>query len=179
MPKKVEASIEIEASEEEEVEEDEILPIKISKKTGKPIKQLSIKQLENLKTGRERGLVIKKCIAENKDITKTTKYIKEVRDIKNKKIEQTNTILKEELEEIIEEKEPIRKSIKKKKKKFIQVECSDSEESESDGIVIKKEEIIVPPPIIEDPFSIERLLKQKLYNQRVDEITKFMLNKNK
>jgi len=73
----------------------------------------------------------------------------------------------------------LRKSIKKKKKKFIQVECSDSEESESDGIVIKKEEIIVPPPIIEDSFSIERLLKQKLYNQRVDEITKFMLNKNK
>jgi len=180
MPTKIKASIESEVSEEIlESEEDEILPIKLSKKTGKPVKKLSILQLENWKTGRERGFLIKKCIAENKDITKTTAYIKEVRDIKNKKIEQTNKILKEELQEIIEEKEPLRKSIKKKKKKFIQVECSDSEESESDGIVIKKEEIIVPPPIIEDSFSIERLLKQKLYNQRVDEITKFMLNKNK
>jgi len=168
-----------EAGFEEDVEDVKVEEIKISKKTGKPVKKLSILQLENLKIGRERGFVIKKCIAENKDITKTTAYIKEVRDIKNKKIEQTNKILKEELQEIIEEKEPLRKSIKKKKKKFIQVECSDSEESESDGIVIKKEEIIVPPPIIEDSFSIERLLKQKLYNQRVDEITKFMLNKNK
>ena len=174
MPKKI---IEDEVSEEIlESEEDEIPPIKLSKKTGKPVKKLSILQLENLKIGRERGFVIKKCIAENKDITKTTAYIKEVRDIKNKKIEQTNKILKEELQEIIEEKEPLRKSIKKKKKKFIQVECSDSEESESDGIVIEKE-LIVTPPVFEDPFIAERLLKQKLYNDRVTAITNFMLNK--
>ena len=140
---------------------------------------MSEKQLVNLKEGRKKGLIIKKNIAENKDITKTTAYIKEFKDKKNFKIEETNKILKEEFEEIINEKEPIRKSIKKKKKKFIQVECSDSEESESDGFVIKKEEIIVPPPAIEDQFSTERLLRQKLYNQRVDEITKFMLNKNK
>jgi len=178
MPKKVESSIEVEEiqleSEEELIEE----PIKISKKTGKQVKRLSIKQLENLKLGRERGLVIKKNIAENKDITKTTAYIKEFKDKKNLKIEETNKILKEEFEEIINEKEPLRKSIKKKKKKkFIQVECSDSEsESESDGIVIKKEEIIVSP-IIEDTFNAERLLRQKLYNDRVTAITNFMLNK--
>jgi len=182
MPKKIiETLTSIESEEEEiEIEEDvedvKVEEIKISKKTGKPVKKLSILQLENLKIGRERGFVIKKCIAENKDITKTTAYIKEVRDIKNKKIEQTNKILKEELQEIIEEKEPLRKSIKKKKKKFIQVECSDSEESESDGIVIKKE-LIVTPPVFEDPFIAERLLKQKLYNDRVTAITNFMLNK--
>jgi len=180
MDKPIESEVEI--TEVEEVEEIIEEPIKISKKTGKPVKKLSIKQLENLKIGRERGFVIKKCIAENKDISKTTAYIKEVRDIKNKKIEENNKILKEELDEIIEEeiKEPIRKSIKikKKKKKYIQVEVTDSD-SESDGIVIKKEEIIVPPPIIEDSFSIERLLKQKLYNDRVNAITAYMLNKNK
>ena len=176
MDKPIESEVEI--TEVEEIIEE---PIKISKKTGKPVKKLSIKQLENLKIGRERGFVIKKCIAENKDISKTTAYIKEVRDIKNKKIEENNKILKEELDEIIEEeiKEPIRKSIKikKKKKKYIQVEVTDSD-SESDGIVIKKE-LVVTPPIIEDSFSIERLLKQKLYNDRVNAITAYMLNKNK
>ena len=183
MPKEfIEKEASIESEEEIELDEEIIEePIKISKKTGKPVKKLSIKQLENLKIGRERGFVIKKCIAENKDISKTTAYIKEVRDIKNKKIEENNKILKEELDEIIEEeiKEPIRKSIKikKKKKKYIQVEVTDSD-SESDGIVIKKE-LVVTPPIIEDSFSIERLLKQKLYNDRVNAITAYMLNKNK
>ena len=180
MPKKnteIEASIESE--EILESEEDEIsTPIKLSKKAGKPIKQLSTKQLENLKLGRERGLVIKKCIAENTDITKTTAYIKEFKDKKNLKIEENNKILNDNLsKEIINEKETVRKSIKKKKK-YIEVECSDSEESESDGYVIKKD-LIVTPPVVEDPFSTERLLRQKLYNDRVDAITKFMLNKNK
>ena len=177
MPKKFiekEASIE---SEEEEIEIEE--PIKISKRTGKPVKRLSIKQLENLKIGRERGLVMKNLIKENKDITKTTAYIKEFKDKKNSKIEENNKILNDNLsKEIINEKETVRKSIKKKKKKYIEVDCSNSEESESDGIVIKKEEIIVPP-IVEDPFSTERLLRQKLYNDRVDAITAYMLNKNK
>ena len=175
MPKQFKASIE----SEEEIELDEEIieeTKKISKKTGKPIKPLSEKQILNLKLGRERGLVMKNLIKENKNITNTTAYIKEVRDIKNKKIEQTNKILKEELEEIIEEKEPVRKSIKKKKKKYIEVDCSDSEGSESDGIVIKKEAIVLPP-VVEDPFNTERLLRQKLYNDRVDAITKFMLNK--
>ena len=175
MPKKI---IEVEASEEIlESEEDEIPPIKLSKKTGKPVKKLSILQLENLKIGREKGLVVKKLIKENKDITKTTTYIKEFKDKKNLKIEENNKILNDNLsKEIINEKETVRKSIKKKKKKYIEVDCSDSEESESDGIVIKKEEIIVPP-IVEDPFSTERLLRQKLYNDRVTAITNFMLNK--
>ena len=187
MPKKIKASIESEELEEEleeggapptrvggappEIVLDE--PIKISKKTGKPIKKLSTKQLENLQLGRERGLVMKNLIKENTDITKTTEYIKKARNIKNNKIEENNILLKEELKEII--KEPIRKSIKKKKKKYIQIECTDSEESESDGIVIKKEVIVAP----EDPFNTERLLKQKLYNDRVDAITAYMLNKNK
>jgi len=48
MPTKIKASIESEVSEEIlESEEDEILPIKLSKKTGKPVKKLSILQLEN------------------------------------------------------------------------------------------------------------------------------------
>ena len=179
MPKKfieVEASITSEEESEEEIIEE---PKKISKKTGLPIKQLSIKQLENLKQGRERGFLMKNLIKENKDITKTTTYIKEFKDKKNLKIEENNKILNDNLsKEIINEKETVRKSIKKKKKKYIEVDCSDSEESESDGIVIKKEEIIVPP-IVEDPFSTERLLRQKLYNDRVDAITKFMFNKNK
>ena len=177
MPKKfIEKEASIESEEEEiEIEEEIIEEIKISKRTGLPIKKLSEKQIINLKLGRERGLVMKSLIKENKNITNTTAHIKEVRNIKNKKIEQTNKILKEELEEIIEEKEPVRKSIKKKKK-YIEVDCSNSEESESDGIVIKKE-AIVSPPVVEDPFNTERLLRQKLYNDRVDAITKFMLNK--
>ena len=175
----VESSIESENEKEEDVEDVEVEEIKISKKTGKPVKKLSILQLENLKIGREKGLVVKKLIKENKDITKTTAYIKEFKDKKNLKIEENNKILNDNLsKEIINEKETVRKSIKKKKKKYIEVDCSDSEESESDGIVIKKEEIIVPP-IVEDSFSTERLLRQKLYNDRVDAITKFMLNKNK
>jgi len=177
MPKKfIEKEASIESEEEEiEIEEEIIEEIKISKRTGLPIKKLSEKQILNLKQGREKGLVVKKLIKENKDITKTTAYIKEFKDKKNLKIEENNKILNDNLsKEIINEKETVRKSIKKKKK-YIEVECSDSEESESDGIVIKKE-IIVPP---EDPFSTERLLRQKLYNDRVDAITKFMLNKNK
>ena len=178
MPKQFKASIE----SEEEIELDEEIieePIKISKKTGLPVKKLSILQLKNLKIGRERGLVMKNLIKENKDITKTTAYIKEFKDKKNSKIEENNKILNDNLsKEIINEKETVRKSIKKKKKKYIEVDCSNSEESESDGIVIKKEEIIVPP-IVEDPFSTERLLRQKLYNDRVDAITAYMLNKNK
>ena len=180
MPKKfIEVESSIESEEEIELDEDIPEPIKISKKTGKPIKPLSEKQILNLKLGRERGLVMKNLIKENKDITKTTAYIKEFKDKKNSKIKENNKILNDNFDQAIKFTEPVRKSIKKKKKKYIEVECSDSEESESDGIVINKEEIIVPSKIIEDPFSIERLLKQKLYNQRVDEITKFMLNKNK
>ena len=177
MPKQFiekEASIE---SEEEEIEiEEELIkePIKISKKTGLPIKPLSEKQILNLKLGRERGLIMKNLIKENKDITKTTAYIKEFKDKKNSKIEENNKILNDNFDQAIKFTEPVRKSIKKKKKKYIEVECSDSEESESDGIVIKKEEIIVPP---EDPFNAERLLRQKLYNDRVTAITNFMLNK--
>jgi len=190
MPKQfIEKEASIESEEEIELDEEIIEePIKISKKTGKPVKKLSIKQLENLKLGRERGLVIKKCIAENTEITKTNAYIKKV---KNLKIEKENEILKEETHQLLKEEthqllkedfdqaikctEPVRKSIKKKKKKYVQIECTDSE-SESDGIVIKKE-LIVTPPVIEDPFIAERLLKQKLYNDRVTAITNFMLNK--
>ena len=177
MPKKF---IEVEASikSQEEIELDEEIieePKKTSKKTGKPIKPLNEKQILNLKLGRERGLIMKNLIKENKDITKTTAYIKEFKDKKNLKIEENNKILNDNLsKEIINEKETVRKSIKKKKKKYIEVDCSNSEESESDGIVIKKEEIIVPP---EDSFNSERLLRQKLYNDRVTAITNFMLNK--
>ena len=137
MPKQFKASIE----SEEEIELDEEIieePIKISKKTGLPVKKLSILQLKNLKIGRERGLVMKNLIKENKDITKTTAYIKEFKNKKNSKIEENNKILNDNLsKEIINEKETVRKSIKKKKKKYIEVDCSNSEESESDGIVIK------------------------------------------
>ena len=181
MPKKfIEVESSIESEEEIELDE-EILeePKKISKRTGKPIKPLSEKQILNLKLGRERGLVMKNLIKENKDITKTTAYIKEFKNKKNSKIEENNKILNDNFDQAIKFTEPVRKSIKiKKKKKYIEVEveCSNSEESESDGIVIKKEEIVTPA-VVEDPFNRERLLRQKLYNDRVTAITNFMLNK--
>jgi len=140
--------IENEPEEEEEAEEIET-PVKISKRTGKPIRPLTDKQKETLRKGREIAVAKKKALIEGVDLQKRAETLKKAKEELKKARDQKHTdkinnqkkqyedALKEFSED--EETKEIIKPKKKIKKKVIKyVSDTDSSSSEEEVIIKKK-----------------------------------------
>ena len=72
-----------EPDEADEPEEEKVEPIKISKKTGKPVRQLSEKQLLNLQKAREKALEKKKEITQSKDYQNRAEVLRKIKEEKS------------------------------------------------------------------------------------------------
>ena len=135
MPKKI---IEEEIYEQPELEV-KSEPIKISKKTGKPVRPMTEKQKENLAKGRQIAIEKKKELNAGVDMERKAKMIKESRNIRQQeKIAKQKKMYEDAVKEDADnEEEVIPKKEKKKKKvvKYIEESSSDSEEEE---IIYKK-----------------------------------------
>ena len=156
MPRKTNNLDDFEIEEEPEPE-----PIKISKRTGKPVRALSEFQKETLAKGRLLAVQKRKDLLIGVDLEKRAKNIqaaktelKNVRDLKQK--EKINE-QKEMYEKVINEPE---EDVKPKKKKIIKYveESSDSEE-----------EIIVKRKKDKNKAIMEHISKQDLKKRLNDE----------
>ena len=130
MPKKTKEIIEVPDYESPEEEEPEI---KISKRTGKPVRPLTEKQKETLAKGRELAIAKRKELLVGVDLAKRAETIKKAkeelkiaRDLKQQeKLEQQKKEYEEAVKEETEEEEPPKpvqvvkpKKIKKKSNKI-------------------------------------------------------------
>jgi hypothetical protein len=156
MPKKTKEIVEeYQSPEEEPTPEPEI---KISKRTGKPVRPLTEKQKETLAKGREIAIAKRKELLVGVDLAKRAETIKkakeELRNARNKKLQdrldnqkkEYEDAIKEGIEEEEEEKPAVKaekaeKKEKKIKKKVIKyVEASSSESEEEEVIVRRRKE---------------------------------------
>jgi hypothetical protein len=163
MPKKI---VEEVYDPEPELEnENEIEPIKISKRTGKPVRALTELQKETLAKGRAIGVQKKKELVEgiDKDIIKKHKE-----EIHKKKVEKNKQIYEDALKETKEEEEvpppPEKKERKIKKKVIKYVEASDSESEEEEVIIRRRRKEVKH----RDDDIPENILRQKLKNNLQD-----------
>lgn len=147
-------------------EEDEKKPIRISKKTGLPVRPMSEKQLEALRLNRLKAVEKKKELKETRDYETKTELMKRVKEeksiIQKEKLENS----KKEYEKVLEDTPPPSplkerpKPEKKIKKKVIKyVEASDSESEEEEVIIRKKKK----EPKKEEDIP-QNILKQRLRN---------------
>lgn len=142
MPKKVKQSEVYEDVEEVELMEEVPEPeIKISKRTGKPVRPMTAKQMENLNKGRILAVQRRKEMVEGIDLKKRAENIKiakkEIHDAKiaNHKKSYEDAVKDDEVEDAIPEQPKKEKKIKKKVIKYIEASSSDDEEEE---IIVKK-----------------------------------------
>lgn len=176
MPKKTKEIIEVPDYETPEEEEPEI---KISKRTGKPVRPLTEKQKETLAKGRELAIAKRKELLVGVDLAKRAETIKkakeELRNARNlkqqEKLEQQKKqyeeAVKEETEEEEEPPKPVQvakpKKIKKKVIKYVEASSSESEEEE---VIIRKKKK-EPKPKEEDDIP-ERILRQRMKSNLED-----------
>ena len=181
--------------EEEIVEEEieEIEEVKISKKTGKPVRSLSDKQKEVLKRGQQAALLKRQMMKESGDYIRKLESVKQAkedkREITNTKIKNDilvnkknyeDELVKEDEELPIEElKEPIRRSIKKKKKIKIIEYSSESSSSEEEIQYIKKKKDKPKEEQYADDNLISKssteILKEQLENDQISKINAYLL----
>lgn len=147
-------------------EEDEKKPIRISKKTGLPVRPMSEKQLEALRLNRLKAVEKKKELKEARDYETKTELMRRVKEeksiIQKEKLENS----KKEYEKVLEDTPPPspKKKEKKIKKKVIKyVEASDSDSEEEEVIIRKKKK--EPKKEDEDAGKIsQQILREKLKN---------------
>ena len=176
--------------EEEIVEEEEVVEeVKISKKTGLPVRSLSDKQKEVLKRGQLAAQLKRKQMKESGDYVKKLASIKQAKEDKR---EITNTKIKNDIlvnkknyedelvkeEEIEESKEPIRKSIKKKKKiKIIEYSSESSSSEEEIQYIKKKKDKQKKQQYVDDNLiskSSTEILKEQLENDQISKINAYL-----
>jgi len=175
---------EVEIEEPEEVVEE----VKISKKIGLPLRALSDKQKEVLKRGQLAAQLKRKQMKESGDYVKKLASIKQAKDdkreITNAKIKNDILINKKNYEdELIKEEEieenPIRKSIKKKKKiKIIEYSSeSSSSEEETQYIKNKKDKPKKQQYAVDNLISKSstEILKEQLENDQISKINAYLL----
>ena len=177
--------------EEVEIEEPEEPPVKISKKTGLPLRPLSDKQKEVLKRGQLAAQLKRKQMKESGDYVKKLASIKQAKDdkreITNAKIKNDilvnkknyeDELVKEDEELLTEElKEPIRRSIKKKKKIKI-IEYSSSSSEEEIQYIKKKKDKSKKQQHADDNLiskSSTEILKEQLENDQISKINAYLL----
>lgn len=189
MPKK--SKIEVQEPAPEPVIEEKPEEIKISKRTGKPVRPLTALQMETLRKGRELAVAKRKQLIEGVDLEKRALEIKKAKDemklerdtkqqlrLKHqKKIydEAVSDALKDKLaieKEDEVKKEPVKEAKKKIKKKVIKYveESSSSSSSESE----EEEEIIVKKKKNKDKNRKEEIEPKNIQQ----EITRQNLRKN-
>ena len=176
--------------EEVEEEPEEIVEVKISKKTGLPVRSLSDKQKEVLKRGQAAALLKRQQMKESGDYIRKLESVKQA---KSDKREITNTKIKNDIlvnkknyedelvkeEEIEELKEPFRKSIKKKKKIKIIEYSSESSSSEEEIQYVKKKKNKSKKQQYADDNLISKssteILKEQLENDQISKINAYLL----
>jgi hypothetical protein len=174
--------------EEVEEEPEEIEEVKISKKTGKPLRLLSDKQKEVLKRGQAAALLKRQQMKESGDYIRKLESVKQAkedkREITNTKIKNDILVNKKNYEdELIKEEEieenPIRKSIKKKKKIKIIEYSSESSSSEEEIQYIKKKKDKSKKKQYADDNLISKssteILKEQLENDQISKINAYLL----
>ena len=164
MPKKVKQPEEETEETEEIYEDEEETPepeIKISKRTGKPLRAMTEKQKENLAKGRKLAIQRRKEMVEGIDLKNRAENIKKAKeDIHNAKIANHKKNYEDAIKDDDEPKKE--KKIKKKVIKYIEESSSDSEEEQE--IIVKKKK---NKPKEED--LSHQILRQKLKNN-LDEV---------
>jgi hypothetical protein len=172
MPKKI-VEEEVYEPEPELETENENEPIRISKRTGKPVRPLTELQKETLAKGRAIGVQKKKELVEGIDKNVIKKHKEEIH---RQKVEKNKQIYedalkqteKEEEIQVVETPPPPQKTEKnerKIKKKVIKyVEASDSDSEEEEVIVRRRRK----EPKQRDDDIPEKILRQKLKNNLED-----------
>ena len=154
----------------EEIEEQE--PIKISKRTGKPVRPLSELQKETLAKGRVLAVQKRKDLLIGVDLQRRAETIKQakdelknVRDLKQQeKIQNQKKMYEEAVNEAIKDdvdEDVVKKTDKKVKKKVIKY----VEESSSDS----EEEVVVKRKKDKTKIMMEQISKQELRKRLDDE----------
>lgn len=190
MPKKTKEIVEeYESPEEEPTPEPEI---KISKRTGKPVRPLTEKQKETLAKGREIAIAKRKELLVGVDLAKRAATIKaakeELRNARNQKLQERLDNQKKEYENAIndgiedEEENPAKpakavKTEKKIKKKVIKyVEASSSESEEEEVIVRRRRKEPKEPRHDNIPENILRQrMRSNLEDIKSNSLAKMML----
>ena len=185
MVKKIIAE-EIEEETEEIVEE-----VKISTKTGLPLRPLSDKQKEVLKRGQAAAQLKRHQMKESGDYIRKLESVKQA---KSDKREITNTKIKNDIltnkkkyeDELVKEeelpteelKEPFRRSIKKKKKIKIIEYSSESSSEEEIQYIKKKKDKQKKQQYTDDNLiskSSTEILKEQLENDQILKINAYLL----
>ena len=164
MPKKSREAEIIEVEPEPEPE------IKISKRTGKPVRPLTEAQKANLAKGREKAIATRKALIEGIDLEKRAENIKRAKEeVHRAKIESQKKKYDEAVKDFDDEPEPVKpvpivKRDKKVKKKVIKyVEESSDSDSEEEVIIKKKKKDKAPPPTpTPEPSIPEQITRQNL-----------------
>jgi len=169
MPKKVKQTEVTKVYEDEEqfelIEETPEPEIKISKRTGKPLRAMTEKQIDNLNKGRKLAIQRRKEMVEGIDLKNRAENIKKAKeDIHNAKIANHKKSYEDAIkDDKIEEQPKKEKKIKKKVIKYIEESSSDSEEEEE--IIVKKKKKNKE----KDEDLSHQILRQKLKNN-LDEV---------
>ena len=178
MPKKVVEEIEVEDYEEQDNEVIEE-PVKISKRTGKPLRKLTLLQQEVLAKGRLLAIKNKQDVGKISSTKKKNEIIKEekmkARESRQSKLQEDKENAELELEETRDSIiEPIRtKKVKKKVIKYVSSSDSDSSEGE---VIIKKKKSHKKERnenIVDDRAVYT--LKNKLFNDRLDDMARLLM----
>lgn len=166
MPKKIVEEQMYDPEPELETENEiEPEPIRISKRTGKPVRPLTELQKETLAKGRAIGVQKKKELVEGIDKNVIKKHKEEIH---RQKVEKNKQIYEDALKQTEKKEEevppPPQKNERKIKKKVIKyIEASDSD-SEEEVIVRRRRK---EPKEREDDIP-EKILRQKLKNNLED-----------
>lgn len=166
-------------SEPEEVEEPKEEPIRISKKTGKPVRQMSEKQLEHLRNIGKIAREKKKELSLAKQYETKAEILKKAKEEKEQKLKLSKKKYEEEVEtlEVPTVTKKPEKKIKKKVIKYIEASSSESEEEE---VIIRKKKKDKPPPTpkpeppVQEQVSKQNL-RQKLQDQEAASLAKLMM----
>jgi hypothetical protein len=164
MPKKSREAEIIEVEPEPEPEPE----IKISKRTGKPVRPLTEAQKANLAKGREKAIATRKALIEGIDLEKRAENIKRAKEeVHRAKIDAQKKKYEEAVKDFDDEPVkpvPIIKKDKKVKKKVIKyVEESSSDSDSEEEVIIKKKKKERPPPApTPEPSIPEQITRQNL-----------------
>ena len=179
MPKKSREAEIIEVEPEPEPEPE----IKISKRTGKPVRPLTEAQKANLAKGREKAIATRKALIEGIDLEKRAENIKKAKEeVHRAKIESQKKKYEEAVKEFDDEPEPVKpvpivkkdKKVKKKVIKYVDESSSDSD-SEEEVIVRKKKKDKAPPePSIPEQITRQNL-RSKLEAEQSNSFAKLMM----
>jgi hypothetical protein len=174
MPKKVIQEEIYNPEPELEVEEK---PIKISKRTGKPVRPMTEKQKENLTKGRQIAIEKKKELNAGVDLERKARMIKEARNIRQQeKIAQQKKMYEDAVKEDADDEEVIQPKKEKKKKKVVKYIEESSSDSEEEEIIYKQKKKIREKTTSELEENVAKNeLKKRLEDVRSSSLSQMLM----